>query len=322
MFDTPNNRENTMMTVSALERMTDLYRHKPARSSTVLQRARRLLRSKGVAGAARWAKRKLKAARRGRKASAPANPVPGNSLHLDSCDTAAREELYFSKEKIAVYTALFGAYDKVQSPLIRPDNIEYFIITDQNTGTGSWTRLDVDGMIPEEILGDPILCNRWCKMHPHLLFPEYRTSVYVDANLLITSDLTPLTAALESFPVSMFMHGRRSCVYDEIKVCEGYQLICKEEARAQEALLRRHGVPEHWGLLEAPVIARRHQDERCVKLMEEWWNTFYTEPARRDQIALIDCLWRMNIPPEQIGTLGADIFQCPMLLRFPHVQQR
>lgn len=315
MFDTNENRKNAIMMVSALERFTDLYKH--SQHLTPVQKARRLLRSKGVKGAARWIRRKGKAVIVHGK-----NPVPKNSLHLDSLDTAVREELYFSEEKFAVYTALFGAYDRVQNPLIRPDNIDYFIITDQNTETGSWTRLAAEGLIPEEILGDPILCNRWCKMHPHLLFPEYRTSVYVDANLLITSDLTPLTAALESFPVSMFMHGRRSCVYDEIKVCEGYKLISKKEAKAQEALLRQHSVPEHWGLLEAPVIARRHHDARSIEIMNGWWNTFTQEPAKRDQIALIDCLWQMNIPPEQIGALGADIFQCPMLLRFPHVQQR
>ena len=39
---------------------------------------------------------------------------------------------YFSHEKIAVYTACMGNYDNVEEPLICPDNIDYYLITDSS----------------------------------------------------------------------------------------------------------------------------------------------------------------------------------------------
>lgn len=320
MLDTLTNRENSIMMISGLERLTEQYKQaqKAQRRPPLVKRVWILLRIEGVLGIIRRVKHKLKLGQAAESPVPPRNPVPGNDLKLDSLDSLARKGLYCSKERIAVYTVLFGPYDSVCSPLIQPDNVDYYIITDQETSTGNWGPLAMDNLLPKEILGDPILCNRWCKMHPHLLFPEHSMSIYVDAIILITSDLTPMTAALEAFPISMFRHGRRDCVYDETKHCAKLKLISKRASKEQEFLLNQHGVPRHWGLLEAPVIARRHHDARCVSIMEEWWRIFYEEPAKRDQIALIDCLWKMSIPPEKIGVLGSDVLKCPMLLKFPH----
>ena len=321
MFDKPINRENSMMMISGLERMSEIC--KQAQRPSRIERIVRRFRTDGIPGVIRCANRKLRGFLNdgrlpGSERTKASNPVPDNDLKLESLDTASRKALYFSENRIAVYTVLFGAYDEVQIPLIQPDNIDYFIITDQKTPSGSWMPLSADNLLPREILGDPVLCNRWCKMHPHLLFPEHSLSIYVDANMLITSDLTPLTAALEEFPVSMFRHRERNCVYDEITTCVQHNLISVQAGKAQAQLLREHGVPKHWGLLEAPVIARRHHDELCISVMEEWWQIFSKEPAKRDQIALIDCLWKMNIPPEKTGVLGSNVLRCPMLIKFPH----
>ena len=322
MFDNQTNREQTLTQIYKMERMTEISKQKPHPSR--IQRFRNAIRREGsvlmaIVRAVRRRLRRILIAGRGKSINFP-NPVPENDLRLDNHDTASRKELYFSENRIAVYTVLFGAYDDIHSPLIHPDNIDYFIITDQNTPTGDWRPLSIDNLLPGDILHDPVLCNRWCKMHPHLLFPEYSMSIYVDANLLINSDLTPMTAALHDFPVSMFRHYCRSCVYDEVTACvqdERIKVNCKE-GKAQELILREHGVPEHWGLLEAPVIARLHHDPLCISIMEEWWRIFSNEPAKRDQIALIDCLWKMNILPERIGVLGSNVNRCPMLKRYPH----
>ena len=318
MFDNQTNRKKTLTQVYMLEQMAEI--RKQVQRPSRIERYRRILQNKDVKAIIRGVKRRLKRYLKveSDKNKNFSNPVPENDLRLDNPDTASRKDLYFSKEKIAVYTVLFGAYDDIQSPLIHPDNIDYFIITDQNTPTGDWHSLSIDNLLPGDILHDPVLCNRWCKMHPHLLFPEYSMSIYVDANLLINSDLTPMTAALSHFPVSMFRHADRNCVYDEVTACIQRGLISAQDGMKQELLLREHGIPKHWGLLEAPVIARRHHDPLCISIMEEWWQIFSNEPAKRDQIALIDCLWKMNIPPEKIGVLGSSIHRCPMLIKYQH----
>ena len=104
----------------------------------------------------------------------PKTAQSAEDLGLDRLRAAERKELYIRKEKVAVYTALFGTYDVVRNPLWHPENIDYFLLTDQPLPADSlWKECSRSHILPQEILGDPILCNRWCKMHPHLLFPEY-----------------------------------------------------------------------------------------------------------------------------------------------------
>lgn len=253
---------------------------------------------------------------------------PEGFLALDSRKASARKALYVREERIAVYTAFFGPYDLLREPLLHPDNIDYFVVTDQPVPEGSlWKRIAPEdlphGGVPA--FGpagtvDPVLANRWCKMHPHLLFPDHAFSVYVDANIWVLSDLTPLTASLERFPVAMFRHKRRDCVYEEVAAVLAQGKGSPEVLKAHEALLRAHGIPAHWGLLEASVIARRHSDPVCVDLMEAWWEAFCAN-SRRDQISLIDCLWLKGIQPSAVGLLGDNLQRCDLFLQMRHAAE-
>ena len=231
------------------------------------------------------------------------------------------EDDYFRPERIAVYTAMFGAYDSVEEPVIKPDNIDYFIVTDQERGGESlWRAIDPSSVLPSD-LSDPVFKNRWCKMHPDRLFPAYDCSIYLDSNFLIVSDLTPFAGALEEYPVAMFGHKNRDCVYEEIEACIIKEKDAPASLKAHEAELRRLGVPSHGGLLEAPVIARRHHDPKCLELMEMWWASF-GKFSRRDQIALIESLWKLGIPIETVGTLGPDFTSCNKMIIKPHGGKR
>lgn len=239
-------------------------------------------------------------------------------LALDRQVARERKGLYLRDARIVVYTVLFGSYDVVREPLFAPDNIDYVLITDQPAAESSqWMRLDA-GQVPAAYRDDPVLANRWCKMHPHLLFPTYDYSIYVDANIWVFSDLTPLTAGLDRYPVAMFRHKHRMCVYDEVKACIVQKKDDPQTLKAYGRLLRSRGIPRRWGLLEASVIARRHNDPTCVSLMDAWWEAFLRN-SRRDQISLIDCLWTAGIEPQRIGTLGSNLQQCRLFLQMGHL---
>lgn len=228
---------------------------------------------------------------------------------------------YFSSERIAVYTAEFGQYDEILEPVIQPDNIDYFLITDRKpAATGRWKVLDSVDCVPKEYRKSPLLCNRWCKMHPHLLFPEYSISIYIDANYLIVSDLTELANRMREYPAAMFLHKNRTCVYKEVDACLIKEKAPAEALEAHRKRLKEHGVPENYGLLEATVIARRHRDPGCVELMENWWEAFL-QGSGRDQIALIDVLWEMKVRPSVLGTLGTNIDLCNLFIRMPHLKR-
>ncbi len=253
----------------------------------------------------------------GRRDSKMTN-IPYGDLALDTGTPDARASLYFSNTEAAVYTALFGSYDSVPEPVFTPGNISYYIITDQEVpATSKWSRIEPEGVLPEEVRGDAVMSNRWCKMHPHLLFPDFTYSVYCDANLHIISDMTPVTAGLEQYPVAMFRHKKRDCVYDEIDACILQKKDSKQSLRTHGKRLNAKGIPDHWGLLEAPVIARKHNDISCIEIMDTWWELFCTG-SRRDQLSLIETLWTLGIRPETIGTLGADVSKCRLFIMEEH----
>ena len=237
---------------------------------------------------------------------------------LDTGNARSRRKLYFRDEKIVVYTALFGAYDRLWEPMFHPENIDYVLLSDQPVPENSiWQPGEYEQLLPQEIREDPIRCNRWCKMHPHLLFPEYTYSIYVDANIRILSDLTPAAAGLDQYPAAMFRHKKRDCVYEEVQACIDQNKADPASLREHEKMIASYGVPRHWGLLEASIIARKHGDPLCVQLMEAWWKAFCAGSGR-DQISLIGCLWKAGIEPSVIGTLGSNLQRCDLFLQMPH----
>lgn len=230
---------------------------------------------------------------------------------------------YCSNERIAVYMACMGNYDALNEPVVFPDNVDYYLITDMPaaaSGMGQAVKVvDAAEAVPAEFADDPVKANRWCKMHPHILFPDHEISIYVDSNLWIVSDLTALTHTMKDFPMAMFRHKNRDCVYDEITACIIKKKDTEESLRRHEDKLRALGIPAHLGLVEAPVLVRRHHDSACIRLMNSWWEAFLAG-CRRDQIAMIEALWRCGLSPETLGTLGNDVLSCDLLIRADHLK--
>lgn len=229
-------------------------------------------------------------------------------------------EIFFSShqssKKIAVYTAIFGKYDNILEPIIKPDNIDYYIITDQNIPSNSaWKKIDNNDALNN--LKSNIEKNRYCKMFPNQFFNNYDYSIYVDGNVLITSDLTPLIKTLDEYPISMHSHKNRNCVYDEIDACIKKNKGNKSELINHKKLLLANNVPLNFGLLEATVIARKHHDSVCKSIMNQWWNEFI-KYSKRDQISLIDVIWKNNVDIKKIATMGDNIFKNNMFIIFSH----
>lgn len=53
--------------------------------------------------------------------------------------------------------------------------------------------------------------------------------------------------------------------------------------------------PANYGLYEANIIYRKHNNEQIKKMCEEWW-WFIKNLAKRDQLSLTYVCWKNNIP--------------------------
>ena len=109
-------------------------------------------------------------------------------LHLQG----VKEQYFpFMKERsIAVYTCVTGGYDEILEHDCISELCDYYIITDNpDNYTGSYFCLDIKDYIPSHIT-DTTRQNRYCKINAHKIFPQYRFSIYYDANTIFTKDFT------------------------------------------------------------------------------------------------------------------------------------
>jgi hypothetical protein len=79
--------------------------------------------------------------------------------------------------------------------------------------------------------------------------------------------------ALDLYPVAMFKHKFRKCVYQEIEACRNLNKAPGPALDAHLEIIRSRGIPENWGLIEAPVISRKHHDPLCITIMDKWWES-------------------------------------------------
>lgn len=216
---------------------------------------------------------------------------------------------YFSKERIAIYTCIYGGYDSVREPISVPDNCDFFIFTEKDRTIESkvWIKRDA----PEKIAKmSNIEKNRYIKMHPHELFPEYKYSIYIDGNVQIISDLTEYVNLLNDIGIAIHTHHLRNCVYDEMKIVLKSKRIKPKEGNRHLEYLLNDGMPKNYGLLQCNVIVREHNNPICLKIMEEWWEEFMRY-SKRDQISLPHVLYKNKIKVEQVGVLGNNIYTNP-----------
>lgn len=228
---------------------------------------------------------------------------------------------YFSKERIAVYTSLFGGYDNINEPITKPDNCDFYIITDQNIllAHSAWKKIPTD-TFGEKFQGfSNKQKNRYTKMFPDILFPEYKYSVYIDANIMPVSDFTEYIAMIPDEGLAFHNHAYRSCIYDEGRIASFFSFkASSKDVKHQLMEYRNAGMPERFGLLECPVIAREHKKPVCKKIMREWWME-YLKYNTRDQLSLPYVLYRLEVDIRRVGTLGDNVLLNPTFIKMEHI---
>ncbi len=198
--------------------------------------------------------------------------------------------------KSVIYTCLTGCYDELLAPNFINPNYDYVCFTDDKNMIakkyiGPWK---IEPLQFSEL--DNSKNNRWHKMHPHFLFPNYETSIYIDSNVNFkTGKIFEYICVLpDKCFIALPHHSKRDCIYEEAKFVINIGFDKKENV---EPLIQRYhseGFPEHFGLAENNIIFRKHNNSECIKLMDEWWNIFL-KYSRRDQLSLFYLFWKNNV---------------------------
>lgn len=231
--------------------------------------------------------------------------------------------------KKVVYTALTGSYDALEQHKYVNPEYDYICFSNDfgdKKKIGIWTIRKID--YPSD---DKQLQSRFPKLQPHEVLPEYDISLYVDANVNI---LTPYLfrrideLMKESVKLAGVKHQFRDCLYEE-----GYRVwiggVDKNinVIRKQLSYYKQDGFPRHFGMYEANVIFRQHNDPLIIKQCDEWWR-LRLNYSKRDQLGYSYTLWKYNIPfayllPEDQWARNSKEVTCRVRpQKYPYLKQK
>lgn len=210
-------------------------------------------------------------------------------------------------KKIAVYTCITGDYDEVREPLVIEENCDYFIISD-NPGMSKepYHWIDVDSKVPDKGLSNKDK-NRYCKLHPHLLFPEFDYSIYLDGSIQIKRPVGHNVTRVGKTGLALHKHRSGDCVYTEGIFLTWLGVVKKVEMIKEVSRFIEEGLPRHFGLRECSMIVTDLNNPRVPEIYGMWYEE-YMKGSKRDQQALISALWKMGLGVDDIGNLGGEFF--------------
>lgn len=231
--------------------------------------------------------------------------------------------------KKVVYTALTGGYDALEQHEYIDPSYDYICFSNDfgdKEKVGMWTIRSINFESK-----DKQLQSRYPKLQPHLVLPEYDISLYVDANVNIKTpyvfnriqDLIDNNCILAGVK-----HQFRDCLYEE-----GYKVVLNgmeknhKIVRQQLSFYKKQSFPRHFGMYEANVIFRQHNNPTVINQSNEWWRLRCTY-SKRDQLGFSYTLWKYAIPftyllPENEWARNSEHVRCKVRpWKYPYIIQR
>lgn len=203
--------------------------------------------------------------------------------------------MYWKTEqnKKVVYTCVTGGYDNIIDPKFINDDFDYICFTDNlSLRSDIWTIKP----LPVETEGlSQVKKQRYVKINAHKILKNYTLSIWVDGNVTIKGDLNTLIkkCGANGNKCSVFVpkHPQRQCIYDEANVVLLMKKDKPENVKPQMERYKKEGFPTKYGLLQSNIMIRRHNDEKCIRLMECWYNEL-KNGSHRDQLSFNYACWK------------------------------
>lgn len=212
-----------------------------------------------------------------------------------------------------IYTCLIGNYDFLKHFPIIEKNWDYVCFTDLNIKNDS--QWEIRPLSFNKL--DPGRNYRWHKTHPHTLFPEYKQSLFLDANIWIKSHwIFDQIKKYKNSQIILAKHFKNTCLYQEYEDCKNSVKDDLETMNNQINKIKDDGFPKNIGLSEANVIFRKHNDQKIKKIMEDWW-WWIKNFSKRDQLSLHYVLWKNKIEPKYFSNRSLRLMTDDFLI-IPH----
>ena len=201
-------------------------------------------------------------------------------------------------KKIIVYSCVTGNYEK---PVVHKEinsDIKYIFFTEsyKNVPDG-WVMQPINGL---DNYSDKDK-NRYIKFHPKEFLPTHDISIYIDGNIEITGSISSLIneISIKNEDLFLYRHYERNCIYKEGNKCIEDSLDWFWRIRRHMKRYHREFYPRNRGLFENNIIITKNTDE-SEDLLHLCWQEYIKE-AKRDQLALNYCSWKLDIPIFDLG---------------------
>ena len=188
-------------------------------------------------------------------------------------------------EKECIYTVLIGEYEDLnKQPAFLGSNLKKYCLTDNiNLKSDDWEIRFIEPLFST----DPVRSQRALKIQPHLYFPEFEKSIYIDNSVILKKLPEDLLALLgEGVDLFAFEHSFRETLFDEF--IEVATLGLDDQSRIYEQLNHLQLTYPN-ALAERPIwtgfLLRDHTSARA-KLFSDIWYANVLRYSRRDQLSI------------------------------------
>lgn len=208
-------------------------------------------------------------------------------------------------EKVAVYTCVVGKYDELIQPFVQDSRCDYYYLgikRPKELGIYQW--INIADAIPQDLEGDYTRINRYCKTHPHLFFPQYQYSIYIDGNISVHTEVSHLIQKTGRVGIASYGMLFADDIYEHATSLFLRKGLGEKDGR--ERITRQmqkyasEGFPRFYGLTENGVMVREHHNKECIRVMDTWWNEI-VDYSRRDQLSFMYALWKNGFTAQDLG---------------------
>ncbi|MCM1222685.1 MAG: DUF616 domain-containing protein, partial [Lachnospiraceae bacterium] len=157
--------------------------------------------------------------------------------------------------------------------------------------------------------------NRYCKMHPHEIFPEYDFTIYVDGSIRIKNPIAHFINNIGVSGLGIHRHKIHDCIYIDGIFAEWLGLVEKEKIIRELERYMEEGLPRKFGMCECMMIISDLQNKTGQQLYRKWYEE-YQKGAGRDQFSFIYALWKMGLCVNAVGNLcpGGNVWTNPDII--------
>ena len=193
-----------------------------------------------------------------------------------------------------VYSVNLGNYDSIKS-INKQKGYDYFLFVDEYDeiyNNSNWTVILISEDI-KKLNMSIIKKQRFLKTHPHIFFPNYDLSIYMDSTYIIKGNLNEFLLRILSPNISIYMleHPERNKIKNEFILVEILKKENKSKINSIKKRYKRENFPDNNGLIESCLIVRKHNDQNCIDTMEKWFDEIKNY-SHRDQLSFNYVLWK------------------------------